>query len=376
MKTLQLITGLTTGGAEMMLYKVISGLKKRNHNSLVISLGEEGKISELIQEQGIPVRGLGLLRSKIPSLNAVLNMLKISRQAGHELVQGWMYHGNLAALMCGNFSGKRTPVVWNVRQTLYDIQKEKKLTQWVIKANAFFSKYADVIIYNSKLSASQHESFGFIKSKTFIIPNGFDTEVFTPSEKLKTEVRAELNISPDELIIGLVGRYHPMKDHQNLIRAAKILAEKHPGLKFVLIGSGVTKENSHLFQQIADSGLTDSFHLLGERQDIPRLTSAFDVAVSSSSWGEGFPNVLGEAMSCAVPCVATNVGDSNWVVGDTGVIVPPNDSPALSSALENLIKKPELRKELGIKARQRIIEHFSLNSIIDQYESLYRSLLK
>jgi glycosyltransferase involved in cell wall biosynthesis len=130
-----------------------------------------------------------------------------------------------------------------------------------------------------------------------------------------------------------------------------------------------------LVEQIAQLNIQDRVHLLGARNDISRLTAALDICSLSSAYGEAFPLVIGEAMSCGVPCVVTDVGDSAWIVGDTGRVVPPKNAPALAEAWQELIElDPQDREKLGKMARKRVIEDFSIELIVDRYEEVYESL--
>ncbi|MEC4869120.1 MAG: glycosyltransferase, partial [Jaaginema sp. PMC 1078.18] len=212
-----------------------------------------------------------------------------------------------------------------------------------------------------------------------IILNGFNTKQFQPSSDNYRAIRDKLKIPNDGLIVGLVGRYHPMKDHQNFIKAVSLLLQKANNLKihFVLCGKNVDWHNATLVQLITKLNLNKKLYLLGEQTDIASLTAAFDIATSSSSHGEGFANVIGEAMSCEVPCVVTDVGDSAWIVGETGKVVPPSNPTALAQAWQELIDLgDEGRKKLGHAARRRIIEHFSIDSIVTCYEALYSNTVR
>ena len=119
-------------------------------------------------------------------------------------------------------------------------------------------------------------------------------------------------------------------------------------------------------------GLSSRVTLLGERDDIAALVAGFDIAALPSAWGEGFPNVLGEAMASGVPCVATAVGDCAWVLGPHGIIVPPRQSEDLAAALGRLIELgTDARHRLGLAGRAWIIEHFSIQDVARQYEALH-----
>lgn len=367
-----MITGLATGGAEMMLLKLCSRLDRHRFAPSVISLSDKGLVGPSIEALGIPVYTLGMRPSR-PSLTGWLRWRKLISTLRPDLVQGWMYHGNLAASLAAGSS----PVVWGIRQSLYGLDKERVLTRWVIRLGAVMSRrYPRAIVYNSRTSAQQHEAFGFDTSRSCTIPNGFDTEVFHPDEYARISVRQELGLSDNIVLIGLIGRYHPMKDHRNFLNAAALLGKEFPDVRFLLAGCGVDADNAALGAMIAESGLGDRVLMLGERKDIPQLNAALDIASSASAWGEGFANVIGEAMSCGVPCVVTDVGDSAWIVGNTGKVVPRRDPVALAAAWKSLILLGrDERQALGILARQRVIENFSLESVVKQYEDLYETLI-
>lgn len=366
-----IITGLATGGAEMMLLKLCSKLDRRRFEPYVISLSDKGVIGPRIEALGIPVYALGM-RPGRPSLTGLLRLRKLVSTLRPNLVQGWMYHGNLAASLAAGSA----PVVWGIRQSFYGLDKERVLTRWVIRLSAVISQYPRTIAYNSRTSARQHEAFGFDTSRTCIIPNGFDTEVFRPDENARIGIRQELGLGDDVILIGLIGRYHPMKDHRNFLNAAALLCKEFPDVHFLLVGYEVNAGNPALSAMIEEFGLGNRVLLLGERKDTPQLNAALDIASSASAWGEGFANVIGEAMSCGVPCVVTDVGDSAWIVGDAERVVPQRDSVALSTAWKSLIMLGRgERQALGIRARQRVIEKFSLESVVKQYEVLYESLI-
>ena len=206
-----------------------------------------------------------------------------------------------------------------------------------------------------------------------VIPNGFDLNLFKPDLEGRTLVRQELRIPEDTMLIGMVGRFDPQKDHYNFIKAAALLQKEIPDVQFLLCGDDITWENQKLSKWIDETGFHGYFHLLGRRSDISRIMTALDIA--SSSYGEGFPNVVGEAMSCGVPCVVTDVGDSALIVGDTGIVVPPKDPNALALAWKKLIEiGKDKRQKLGHNARLRIRENFNLPSVVRRYEELYKDV--
>jgi len=219
-----------------------------------------------------------------------------------------------------------------------------------------------------------HENLGFVKERGTVIPNGFDVQLFAPSPDSRRSLRKELEVGENNRLVGIVGRFHPMKDHLTFIRAATSVLKRHPECRFVMVGLDMDWHNKELTTCLQDAGLTDAIHLLGIRDDIPRINAALDIAVSSS-FTEAFPNVIGEAMSCGVPCVATDVGDSALLLGGTGIVVPPRDPEKLASGINQLLdlSYQDLRA-LGATARERVVSEFSLDKVAGCFTSLYLSI--
>jgi glycosyltransferase involved in cell wall biosynthesis len=225
------------------------------------------------------------------------------------------------------------------------------------------------------MSAGQHEALGYRGANRVVLGNGFDTERFVFSNEGRQRVRDELGLQSKNFLVGTIARFHRIKDFPNLIQSAALNRDRSDDLRYLLVGPGVDWSQPSLANSIQVANLKTMIHLIGERHDIPSVLSAFDLFVLSSS-GEGFPNVIGEAMACERPCVVTNVGDSAAVVGQHGIIVPPKDPKALADAiLKMATMSADERKELGRKARQRVIDNYSLPKIVEQYESLYRSVI-
>jgi glycosyltransferase involved in cell wall biosynthesis len=370
MRVLHIISNLTTGGAEMMLYKILHTMNRERFESVVISLMDEGRFGKALKKAGLEVHTLGMKAGK-PSVKAVWRLLHLIRSINPDIIQGWMPHGNLAASLSRVFLGKQVPVIWNIRHALYNIQHEKKGTAKVIKVGAMLSKRTAKIIYNSRVSAQQHQAFGYSASQTVIIPNGFDTQQFQPSQTAREKLRKTLQVPEDTFLIGLIARYHPVKDHANFLNAAARLVKAREDVQFVLAGRDVELSNPLIAELVQRQKLADRVHMLGERQDISDLTAGLDIA-TSSSYTESLPNTVGEAMACGVPCVVTDVGDSAWLVGETGKVVPPRDSEALAQAWMALMAMgTEQRKHLGEAARKRVMDNLSLTTITRQYERLY-----
>jgi glycosyltransferase involved in cell wall biosynthesis len=374
-KVTHIITGLHTGGAEMMLYKLLSYIDHSLFVSEVISLIDIGPLGPKIQSLGIPVRTLGMKRSSA-NLRSLLSLKQMVRESTPDIVQTWMYHADLLGGLSTKLAG-HMPIIWNIRQSNFDHQKTKRMTLLTIRSCALFSHLIPKkIVTNSKTAASIHVQLGYRARNIVVIPNGFQLDIFKPDKNARLDVRQELGVSADSVLIGLIARFDPLKDHYSFIQAAKLLHSSLPDVHFLLCGDDISWKNEQLAQWIDSTSLRPRFHLLGLRDDIPRLKAALDIA-TSSSYGEAFPNIVGEAMACGVPCVVTDVGDSALIVGETGLVVSPGNPQELALAWKALINMViEERSLLGQKARQRIADQYSLTAITKQYEALYQDVIQ
>ena len=374
-KIVYIITGLATGGAEIMLYHLLAKINRQKFNPVVISLIDKGTLGDLIESLGISVYTLGMKRG-IPTFTSVRQLIKTIGHLQPDLIQGWMYHGNLAAKLASIFSSRKIPVLWTIHHSINSLADEKRMTAAIIKFSALISQFTNQIAFVSQKSKIQHEALGYCDRNNCVIPNGFDTDLFQPSLQAKQTFRKELGLPESALLIGSISRFHPMKDHGNFLKAAALLLEKNSDIYFIMVGTNVDNNNSKLSELIQNLELVNQVHLLGERRDISLIMPSLDIVTSSSAYGEAFPLVIGEAMSCGVPCVVTDIGDSGWIVGETGKVIPPQNSEALAKAWQELIILTiEERKALGEMARERIINSFSLEFVVTKYENLYESCL-
>lgn len=375
MKVVHVITCLDTGGGNVMLYRLLSHTDPAVLESEVISLTDIGPIGHRIRILGVPVRAIGMRRGS-PNPWGVVKLARWLRQDAPDVVQTWGYHADLVGGLATRLAG-RIPVVWGIHHTTFDPQGTKRMTVWTAKACGRLSRsLATRIVCCSQASGPVHAALGYDSDRMTVIHNGFDLSLFKPDLAARQAVREELGIPGNAPLIGLIARFDPQKDHRNFILAAGLLHVQMPECHFLLCGHGINWDNLELDRWIGAAGIGHRCHLLGERADVPRLTAALDIASTASSFGEAFPLVIGEAMACGVPCVVTDVGDSALLVGDTGRVVPPRNPQALADGWMSLLCdiKPEERRRLGLAARQRIEERYSIERIAAQYCRLYRDL--
>jgi len=377
---LHVITGLYTGGAEMMLTKLLARQPAGQTRHTVVSLTGGGPLAARIAAGGVPVIHLNMnkpgLAKGLALIAGFMRLRRMIRQERPDVVQAWMYHANLFAGLAA-IAPRAPAVIWGIRQSDLDPQISKPSTIRVAKLGGWLSRrLSDSILCCSDVARIVHERIGYDPARMVVIPNGFDLDEFKPDAAARAAIRREIAVPADAPLIGLIARFDSQKDHRNFLAAAGQAREAIPNAHFLLCGGGVDPANRTLAGWIDDFDLGASCRLLGPRDDMPAVTAALDLAVSSSAFGEGFPNVLGEAMSAGVPCVATDVGDSRMIVGNTGRVVAPRAPDALADAIIELLRLPaEARADLSAAARERIAEHFEIGAVAARYLALYRDTL-
>jgi glycosyltransferase involved in cell wall biosynthesis len=361
-----LITGLETGGAERALVQLVCRMGRDRHRSVVVSMTGPGNAGPLLAAAGVELHTLDLPRG-LPDPRGLVRLARLLRALRPDILQTWLYHADLLGVIGRRFV-PRCRLVWNIRCT------EAIGADVVRRLLAWCSGRPEAVIVNSLAGKRFHQQLGYRPRRWEYIPNGYDTSVFRFDPPARSALRREFAIAEDAVAIGLPARYHLMKDHANFFGAAARLAAIWPETVFVLAGPGISRANKALNRSIAGHGLGERVRLLGERNDMARFYSALDIATLSSAFGEGCPNVLGEAMSCGVPCVATDCGDASELLGPTGAIVPPRDPAALAAAWNELIALGhEGRASLGAEARKRIVQLYDLAAIVERYDMLYTS---
>jgi glycosyltransferase involved in cell wall biosynthesis len=367
-----IITGLWTGGAEMMLLKMLQRLDKR-FTPHVVSLTTLGEIGPRIQSLGIPVESLGM-RPSLPNPLTFFKLVRRLQAMNPEIVHTWMYHADLIGGLAARLAGVKA-IGWGIRNSFMARSNLKFSTRLVVATCAQMSHWLpDLILICSEAARCAHVEAGYANDRIVVIPNGFDLNRFKPDPQARKNVRVELGLDEDTPLVGMIGRFDPQKNHAGFFEAAGMLHQHMPEVHFVLAGKNVIQGNPEMATAIDKAGVRQVTHLLGPRSDMPRLMTSLDVLASSST-GEAFPNVLGEAMACGVPCVVTDVGDSAQIVGDTGRVVLSGNMAGLAQDLQSLLTLPaDDRRALGEKARARIRDNFEIGLIIAHYAQFYEEL--
>ncbi len=371
MKVMHIITGLDDGGAEAVLFRLIS--KSQNYSHVVVSLMDEGKYGPVFEAMGIRVFCLGMSPGRL-SFSSVWQLRSCIVSESPDVVQTWMYHADFLGGIAARISGIRT-IVWGIHHSTLEKGKAKGTTIAIAKVSALLSHVVpEKIVCCAKKSLEVHRDIGYSRNKMIVIPNGYDLSEFMVDDLSASQLRASLGIGSETFLLGKVGRYDPFKDHENLLSALYELKLSGADFKCLLVGRGLTSETPKLVARINELGLTDKVILAGQRTDIPAVMNALDLHVLSSS-SEGFPNVLAEAMACGTPAVSTDVGDAGEIVGDPALLCPPRNPKALSELMLTMRGEWLERPDDWANRRMRCVEHiknkFSIERMVAAYEQCW-----
>jgi glycosyltransferase involved in cell wall biosynthesis len=367
---IHIITGLDIGGAELMLKRLIeSHLGDTKYQHRVISLTGIGEVGKQLQALGVEVQALRM-HSALNIPRVLWQLVQIIRASRPDVVQTWMYHADLLGGLAARIAGNRN-VIWGIRTT--EIQSGgSRITSIVRKVCAVLSRRVPYrIVCAAEASRRLHMVLGYDAARMVVIPNGFDLSRLVATPDQRAILRARCGLSGDDVVVGSVGRFHPVKDQENFVRAAGLLAQQHTRVRFLMVGRGLDGQNAELERWIQRTGHPDRFMLLGERMDVPTCLAAMDIFCLSSRT-EGFPNVVGEAMAMGLPCVVTDVGDAALLVAATGVVVPKEDPIALAQGLTRVLEMAHgARQQLGQQARARICAEFTIAHARERFEAIY-----
>ena len=366
------IAGLGQGGAEACLVRLVEATKDEC-DSTVVSLSAELYYAPRITSAGAKVYGLNMPRGRL-TMKGLFTLVRIMRERRPQIVQTWMYHADLLGGLSARLTGCKQ-VVWGIHNAGFARSHIKNSTRWVARGCSWISgRIPAAIVSCSQAAADLHVEMGYARDKMQAIPNGYDVQFFHRDNVVRTASRRSLNIDEDAKLIGTIARWDPVKDHATLLKAARIVTDGRPSVRFLLCGTGMSSDNVELRRLISDAGMETKLILLGPRSDIVNVMNALDLHLLTSR-SEAFPNAVAESMACEVPNVVTNVGDAALIVGDSGWVAPPGESFAIAKALEQALKlSSEALREHGIAARLRICEKFSMERMVEAYLKLWKSL--
>lgn len=370
MSILHVIIGLDVGGAEAMLKRLIESESATViSRPIVVSLTSLGVIGESLRSEGVRVHALGM-SSALNFPTTLWRLVRLIRQDQPRIVQTWMYHADLLGGLAARLAGC-CAIVWGIRSTAIP-QGILSVTYWLVRLCAIFSHFVPHrIICCANSAKAAHLKLGYAEHKMVVIPNGYDFSAFDRQVHSRARARLALGFCDNEIVIGAVGRFDPLKDFHNFVIAASELVARCPNVKFLMVGRNIEWSNPTLRGWIEAVGLVKNFQLLGEQSDVPYFLSAMDVFCLSSV-NEAFPNVVVEAMAMGLPCVVTRAGDAADILGDDAFVVPVKDSVSLSAALLRMCDlSPVDRRMLGERNAKKAREEYGIENIRRKYEEVY-----
>ena len=369
MKIFFLLRSLNYGGAERQLVLLAKGLRDRGHDVVVATFYSEGPLEKELREARVRLRPLKK-RGRWDVLGFLFRLTRELRLERPDILHGYLCEPNLVTVILKPlFPAIRC--VWGIRCSMTDLSRNDWPGGLSLKLSYWLSRYADAVISNSQAARQDHVAVGYPPVKTVVIPNGIDTERFRPDPDARRNIRMEWKVKDHEKLIGIVARLDHRKDHSIFLEAAALLAKRRKDARFVCVGDGPDDYCARLQTLAKNLGLEECLLWAGTRVDMPHVYNALDIAVSSS-YSEALPNVIGEAMACGVPCVVTNVGDSAWVVGDTGEVVPPKNPFALMNAIDRMLNRKMCD---SLQIRQRIVDQLSVSGLVTNTEHVLNALL-
>jgi len=375
LRVLHIITGLGQGGAESVLFRLAT-YPEANVEHVVVSLTDEGIYGERLRAAGVAVHVLGMKRGRV-SLGGFLALRALVAAERPDAVQTWMYHADLIGGLAARLAGVRA-IAWGIRNSGEHLERSSRSARMVLRACALLSgRIPKAIVCAAQKSAERHADKGYDRARMVVIANGYDLSRYAPNAEARSRVRAQWGVPQDVPAIGCVARWDPLKDHANLLRAIAALVRdgRDAGLRCVLIGRGMETDNAELGALVDKLGLRDRLVLAGPSDDVPAAMNGLDLHVLSSC-AEGFPNVVAEAMACGVYCVVTDVGDAAYIVGDAGVVVPPEQPEALARGIETALHEVAARgrERAGEAGRARVLENFDIARMVQSYIAVWRRI--
>lgn len=364
-----LVRSLDTGGAQRQIVDLACGLRQRGHTTHVGTFYRRGPLLADLERCNVPVVDLRK-KSRWDVTGFALRARNAIRELRPDIVYSFLGGANLFATLLHAWRPK-TKLVWSVRASDMDLNQYDWTRRLSYRAECLFSGIPDLIIANSFAGRSHAVSKGFVGKRMQVVPNGVDIERFRPDSQLRQRQRRQWELEPENLAIGVLARFDPMKGHGTFLKAAAVVLRDLPQARFICIGDGARIQK---FQRMAaELGIADRVSFPGRTDDPVAALNGLDIYCSSSDYGEGFSNAIAEAMACSLPCVVTDVGDSARIVGDTGFVVPRANPAEMAKAI--LSEAHRSSGTLGTAARQRIIENYAVARMVDRTVGLLESIL-
>ncbi len=357
------------------MQKIVHFSRRLGIESCIVSLTARGPLAEEFRKCDNTVECLGM-DGLFGAICGPVRLTRLFLSFQPDVVVTWLYQSDFFGGLLTKCVARKVPVVWNLRTAAGDDIAGRTARFFRFLCASVSRWFPSLIIGNSPSVLLTHERLKYPKDKLKMIPNGFDSDLFRSDPLVRKQVREELQVAKDEILFGMVARRHKSKDHETFLRAAVLTCAQVSNAKFVLFGHGISADDPVFQEILKDCEHRSHFHFLQPRSDVKSIQMSLDVGVLMSNVDEGFPNSIGEAMACGVPCIVSNTGGSSFVVGDCGVVVPKHSVDKLQEAMLEFVSKSEdSRLELGESCRERIVHEFGIEATTMQHIDSWREVI-
>ena len=364
-KILFLLSNFKSGGAETQFWNLVNGLDRNKFEIHVIQIESKGRKAVIHKLENTTIK-IVAARFQFDPLT-IFEIVRYIKSHHIQLIQSLLFMDNQFARVAGKLAG--IPVITSVRGELKPILGVIK-TRLEIAMQRFSTR----VIVNSNWLKSDLVRQGANAEKITVIYNGLSSTGLNCTTDIQLKQR--FNIPENGLVIGIVARLHPMKDHETFIKTIKTLSQKRDDIYALIIGGGNEKENIECL--IASLGLENSVFFAGEiTENIGCWYQSLDLLMLTSQWGESFPNVILEAMACQTPVVATDVSAVCEIIdtGINGFIAPIKDAAKLAEYTLDVLSSPERQKKF-IENGLSTVEGLKKDRMVNSYDQLYTDILR
>ena len=354
----------------MLLKRLLLVDKSAQSKSVIVSLGALGSVGAELRALGFNVQTLNLSKIwQVPKV--VLKLTKLTRNYKPDIIHTWLYHADLIGTLAAIFARVKL-IIWGIHTTEVGSFSTAVVRRICAMLSYFFPSR---IMCIAEASKNKHISIGYCSKKIQLFHNGLDFSKLQATKEERDKFRLDLGIDESAIVVGSLGRFHPVKGYDVFINAAVLLLHEFRNVRFLLIGKDLNRLNEELIGWINSTGFTERFILLGERSDVAICLSAMDIFCLHSR-SEGLPTALAEGMAMALPCVATDVGDAGILLGNTGVLVKAVDPEVLANGLKQLITLTrEERSRIGRLASERVRSKYTIEKTYDEFSKVYSELI-
>jgi len=359
-KILYLVNSSEIGGTEKSLLLLIDNIDKTKFEISAVCLRGAGIFTKELKIRNIPVFIFNIKKKPLTIFNVYITVKRIKP----DIIQSFLFVSNIIGRILGKLAGVKVII-----SSQRSVDKWRKWYHW--KIDRLTSKFTTLIISNSFSGKKVLIEKGRINpQKIIVIPNGVKS-----NQKRELSLKREMGFDVKETVIGTVGNLREVKDHKTFIKVASEISKKFQNIKFLIAGKGPLERELKKFVELYK--LKKKVVFIGFIKEIEKIYSAIDIFVLTSFW-EGCPLSILEAMSFGIPVVSFSIGDVPYIIenGEDGFFVKDRDFSELIEKIKLLLKNETFREKIGKNAKEKIMREFTVKKMVKKYTDVYLNLLK